>query len=124
MIYGYKCPVCRQTYTSIQRADRIEQACTQCSHSPLHRDFSGIQLSPPMQEHWNKTVDQPISSQRQFNDALRRKSDELSVHHRVEMDLQPIDPEQAKQGVTAEGLDSTNRGRVNHGLKPINLDSL
>ena len=124
MIYGYKCPVCHQPYTSIQRADRIDHSCVGCGHSPLHRDFSGIQLTRPMQEHWNQTVDQPISSQRQFNAALRQKSDEMSSYSGVEMDLQPLDPEQAKQGVTDQGLDATNRSRMAQGLKPINLDVL
>lgn len=124
MIYGYKCPQCKQTYTSIQRADRIEQSCTVCQHSPLHRDFSGIVTIPPMQEHWNKSVDQPISSQRQFEAALRRKSDELSTYTGVEQDLQPLDPEQARTGVTGQGLDSTNRDRVARGMKPINIDIL
>ena len=121
IIYGYKCPKCSQTYTSYERADRIEESCQVCNYSPLHRDFSGLAVHRPMQEHWNKTVDRPISSQRQFNAALREESDRLSRYTGVEQDLQPIDPEQARMGVTEEGLESTNRVRVKRGMNPIKL---
>lgn len=123
-IYGYKCPMCGQTYESTRRQDRLAEVCHVCGGHPLHRDFSGISITPPMQEHWNQTVDQPISSQRQFNDALARQGERLSEYTQVEQDLQPVDPEQARLGVTEEGLDSTNRQRVAQGMKPIRLSQL
>ena len=58
---------------------------------------------------------------KQFKDALKIRGEELSRYTQVEQDLQPLDPEQAKVGVTEEGLDSTNRVRVAQGMKPIKL---
>lgn len=124
MRYEYKCPDCGQTYTSDQRGDRlmIAKGCHNCKQQdkPMVRVF-GISIQPSMQEHWNKTVDQPISSMRQFKDALKERGEHLSKYTQVEQDLQPLDPEQAKVGVTEEGLDATNRVRVAKGLKAIAL---
>lgn len=130
-MYEYKCPDCGQRYHSDQRGDRLRvtlphdpltEGCHTCgqTHSPMVRVF-GFQYIAPMPEHWNKTVDRPISSMKQFKDALAREGERLSTYTQVEQDLQPLDPEQAKQGVTEEGLDSTNRVRVAQGLKPIKL---
>jgi len=77
-----------------------------------------------MEEHWNGTVNMPIRSEAQFKEQLKVRSEELSSYTGVEQRLEMLEPEQAMQGVTAEGLDSTNRQRVKRGLNPINLDRL
>lgn len=120
-IYGYKCPHCGQTYTSETRADRLPIRCHVCDHPQLHRDYSGIAVRRPMAEHWNGTVNMPIRSEAQFKEQLKIRSEELSRYTGVEQRLEMLDPEQAKQGVTEEGLDSTNRVRVARGMKPIEL---
>lgn len=122
-IFGYKCPKCKQTYTSSERADRIDHIC-RCGHTPLHRDFSGISIAPAMQEHWNTTLNRPISSMQQFKDGLKIEGERLSAYTQVEQRLEVLDPEQAKVGVTDEGLEATNRKRVGQGQKAINLDRL
>jgi len=120
-VYGYKCPECQQTYTSEQRGDRLPVECHICGHSPLHRDYRGIAVHRPMLEHMNATVGKPISDMKQFKDELARKSEQLSEYTQVEQRLEVLEPEAAKQGVTEEGLDSTNRVRVSKGLSPIKL---
>ena len=124
MIYGYKCPACKQTYTSSQRGDRLLITCVECGYHTLHRDYSGISLSPPMQEHWNTSLNRPISSMRQFEDGLKAEGERLSQYTQVEQRLEVLDPEQAKIGVTDEGLEATNRKRVQTGQRPINLDQI
>ena len=124
VIYGYKCPECKQTYISHMRGDRLDRECSVCGHSPLHRDFSGISLQRPMEEHWNATVNQPISSNKQFDEALKRETERMSVYTQVDQKLERIDPEQAMVGVTPEGLESTNRERMKRQQKPIDLDRL
>lgn len=131
-MYEYKCPDCGQRYHSDERGDRLnlgfdaatetQRGCHTCgqTHSPMVRVF-GFQYVAPMQEHWNKSVDRPISSMRQFKDALKEQGEHLSKYTQVEQDLQPLDPEAARVGVTEEGLDSTNRQRVAKGLKAIKL---
>lgn len=123
-IYGYKCPECQQTYTSEERGDRLHVNCHVCNHSPLHRDYSGIAVKKPMQEHWNGTVNMPIRSEQQFKEQLKIRGEELSQYTQVEQRLEMLEPEQAMAGVTEEGLDSTNRVRVARGLKPIDLNKL
>lgn len=121
-IYGYRCPVCDQTYTSSERCDRLAEPCRTCTHDgPLHRDYRGLAIHRPMLEHMNATLGKPISDMKQFNRELSRKSDELSAYTGVDQKLELLDPEQAKAGVTMEGLDSTNRERVKRGLKAIEL---
>lgn len=72
----------------------------------------------------NATVGKPIRSEAQFKEELKILSEQNSLYTGVEQRLEMLDPEQAAQGVTAEGLDSTNRVRVARGMKPIDLDRL
>lgn len=123
--YGYKCPECGQTYTSETRCDRLPWPCHTCPHpGPLHRDYSGLAIRRPMAEHMNATTGTVIRSEHQFKEELKRLSEEKSLYTGVESRLEMLEPEQARQGVTAEGLDSTNHSRVQRGLKPIDLDRL
>lgn len=126
MIYEYKCPTCKQILqTARHRGDRLNIECPYCgSHDPARRVFS-FAMQRPMQEHWNKSVNKPIRDMKQYKRELARKSDEASEYAGIEHRFEPIDPEDTKAlGVTAEGLDYTNRARVAQGLKPINIDAL
>jgi len=120
-VYGYRCPQCRQTYTSEVRGDRLDVVCHVCVHPRLHRDYSGIAVNRPMAEHWNSTVNMPIRSEAHFREELKVLSEANSLYTGVEQRLEILDPEQAKQGVTEEGLDATNRVRVASGRPPIKL---
>lgn len=122
MIYEYKCPVCGWRDTSTQRGDRLERVCVGCGHRTLHRVFS-VGVRRPMQEHWNPTVNAPVSSMRQFEDMLKAKSEEYTLRTGIEARFVPHDPQDAKAlGVTNAGLDSTNKVRATKGLKPIVVD--
>lgn len=136
MMYEYKCPECDQRYlTQHVRADRLYRtemptsACinhdTACSYDgPFVRVFS-FSVKPMMQEHWNATVNKPIRSEQHFRDELKRMGEAASEYDGFDHDYQPVDPEDTKSlGVTAEGLDATNRVRVKEGKAPINLDAL
>jgi DNA-directed RNA polymerase subunit RPC12/RpoP len=121
MIYEYKCPVCGWRTTSTERGDRLQgRVCHQCGHrGPMHRVFS-ISVRPAMQEHFNPTVGKPISSMRQFDDELKRKSEEYTLRTGIEAKFVSHDPHEAKSlGVTNEGLDSTNAKRAEQGLRPV-----
>jgi hypothetical protein len=77
-----------------------------------------------MEEHLNATTGTVIRSEHQFKEELKALSEANSLYTGVEQRLEPLDPEQARQNVTAEGLDSTNRVRMARGQKPIDLDKL
>lgn len=135
MMYEYKCPECDQRYLTQYRGDRLDLFQVNTSEAMRHdrtctyngkmvRVFS-FSVAPMMQEHWNATVNKPIRSQQQFKDELKRMGEAASEYDGFEHDYQPVDPEDTKAlGVTAEGLDATNRVRVKEGKRPINLDVL
>jgi hypothetical protein len=135
VIYEYKCPECDQRYLTSYRGDRLNLAQVNTSEAMRHdrtctysgqmvRVFS-FAVAPMMPEHWNSTLNKPIRSDRQFRDELKRASEAASLYDGFDHDYQPVDPEDTKSlGVTAEGLDYTNRARVAEGKKPINLDVL
>ena len=72
----------------------------------------------------NATVGKPIRSEAQFKEELKILSEQNSLYTGVEQRLEMLDPEQAAQGVTSDGLESTNRIRMARGMKPIDLDKL
>lgn len=124
--YEYKCVQCGQHHeTTKVRADRLECGCITCGDwGPLVRVFS-FSMERPLQEHWNSSLQMPIRDNKQYDRELRRKSIESSEYSGVEQRFERIDPgDYQALGVTAEGLDHTNRQRVAQGHKPINLDNL
>lgn len=71
----------------------------------------------PMVEHYNPTVGKHVSTQRQFNDELKRLSDEASAHTGITHNYVPVDLAETKAlGVTDEGLDATRRAKYRPGL--------
>lgn len=124
MIFGYKCPVCKQEYISRERCDRLPRPCVECNHpGPLHRDFSGISVKKPMPEHYNASVQAYVSSERQFRNLLKVREAEASAYDGLDHDFQPIDlDDPAAVGVNGVGLEDTQRAREREGKKLIDLD--
>jgi len=120
-LYGYQCRECGQEYTSEIRADLLDRDC--CGQ-PIKRKYS-VAVHRPMHEHFNTSVGKPISSDRQFRDELKRKSEEHFLKTGIPADYVPSDPTETRKAVEASGgvgLDSTNRARVASGKKPIHLN--
>lgn len=116
--YEYKCPVatCDYTTTSETRTNRLQEACPRCNYSPLHRVF-GFAHKPAMQEHFNNTVGKPVSSMRQFNDELKRKSDEATKYTGMEHRYAPLEyGDAAAFGATNEGIHESNVERSRLGM--------
>jgi hypothetical protein len=118
------------------RADRLDLAelnwkayidhyTSPCPYDGLMVRVFSFSLERPMQEHWNTTVNKPIRDNKQFDRELRRMSDQASEYAGIEQRYERIDPEDTQAlGITAEGLDATNRVRVAQGQPPINIDAL
>lgn len=122
IMYDYKCPVatCNYTTRSPERGNRLQQACPKCNYPVLHRVF-GFAYRPMMHEHMNSTVGAPISSMRQFEDALKRRSEEATLNTGMEHRYVPVEPgDAAALGVTNEGIYESNvhRSRVGEPLLP------
>jgi hypothetical protein len=92
--------------------------CPECG-ATLKRDYSTVQLAPVMQEHYNPSVNKPISSTRQLMDEFKRKSDEASEQTGIEHRYVPADVKDL--GGTDAGLDATNARRVKQGMKPLTV---
>ena len=127
-LYEYRCQLCGHIETSDERADDLRHR----SHvkrgevlvcSGLLRRVWAVNFAPVMQEHFNSTVQRPISSMRQFEQELRRASDEASERTGIDHRFAPVDPTDRKAlGVTSDGLEATNRTRQANGLRPVPLD--
>lgn len=120
ILYHYRCRGCGAEALVEHRADTLGE-CAGCE-GELRRVWS-VNVAPVMHEHWNTTVQKPISSMRQFETELRRASDEATARTGIEHRFAPVDPTDRKAlGVTSEGMDTTNRARVAAGLKPVSVD--
>ena len=128
ILYGYQCRECGQEYTSERRGNFLlvndfdKMSCT-CGHYEIKRKYS-VSVHRPMHEHFNTSVGKPISSDRQFRDELKRKSEEHFLRTGIPADYQPVDPTELRKQVEASdgaGLDSTNRRLVNEGKRPIRV---
>lgn len=118
-IYEYECRACRARALSELRGDFLREC--ECG-GRLTRKFS-VAMHRPMHEHFNASVQKPISSMRQFESELARRSEELSVKTGIEHRFAPVDPTDRKAlGVTDDGLAATNRARVAAGQKPVPLN--
>jgi hypothetical protein len=138
-IYGYECRECGQAYDSeyhgsvLQVIDLargftggdavfVNKECV-CGHGEIKRKYS-LAIHRPMMAHFNTSVGTEISSDRQFRDELKRKSEEQFLRTGIPADYVPADPAETRKAAEAsgyEGLESTNRQRVRDGLKPIRV---
>lgn len=139
ILYGYECRECGQEYTSEYQGNVLQvidiargvcggdavyvnQECV-CGNGEIKRKYS-LAVHRPMHEHFNHSVGKPISSDRQFRDELKRKSEEHFLRTGIPADYVPSDPTETRKAVEESGgigLESTNRRRVNEGMKPIRL---
>lgn len=84
------------------------------------RIWHAPRTNKPMEEHWNHSVNRPIASRREFSETLKRESERVSEYTGMEARFEQVDPGDTKTlKVTGEGLDATNRVRVNKGLLPF-----
>jgi hypothetical protein len=120
VIYEYKCRMCGQIEsTTRHRGDRMGD-CTNpdCSGS-LTRLFS-VSVQRPLHEHWNPTVNAVVSSNAQFDDMLKRKSDEATENTGIEHRFVRHDPADTQAlKVTSEGIEESNKVRRAQGMREL-----
>lgn len=120
MMFEYKCATCGWRDLSLVRADRLDRACERCADAgPLRRVFS-VAVQRPMHAHWNPTTNSVVSSNRQFDDELKRLSAERSEQTGIEHRFVRHDPADWRSlNVTSEGLDDSNRVRREQGMPEL-----
>lgn len=116
MIYAYRCDVCGIDNDSTTRGDNNGPCRTAGCAGLLRRRWS-VNVKPVMQEHFNHTVNKPISSMTQFRSELSRMSDEYTERTGIPSKFVP--KEWGELGATSEGLDATNSQRAQQGLPAL-----
>jgi putative FmdB family regulatory protein len=118
-LYEYKCRNCGNIDSTLTHRGDSMGACPRCQDGQLTRLFS-IAVQRPMHEHFNHTVGQVVSSNRQFDNLLKQKSDEATERTGIEHRFVRHDPGDAKAiGVTDAGLDDSNKARRAQGLREL-----
>lgn len=100
-LYEYKCPECQSRTTVQQHGSRLEIPCVACGFGgPLKRVWN-VQIAPVMQAHYNISVGQEISDNKQFERVLREKSDQAWEKTGIPHRFVPVDRSDKKTlGVT------------------------
>lgn len=121
MLFGYKCRTCGQTYESKRNVNPLGPCTTPDCDGQMTRSYS-IALKPALREHWNSTVNAPVSDAKQFARLLKERGEEYTEKTGIVTNYVPVDyQDTAACRVTGEGLDETNRQRVASGLTPIRI---
>lgn len=99
-LFDYKCDDGHIT-TVTTRA--TYHPCLKCMNLATRR-FS-FSIASPMQPHYNPSVEQYISSNTQFKDALHRKAEEATLYTGIEHTFEQVTVNTKDAfGVTTEGL--------------------
>ena len=107
--FQYKCASCKVTFTTLSRT--VIPPCPVCGHEST-RDYV-FQFRPDIPEHFNHSIGQYVTNERQLRDAIKRQSDEASERNGIETNLEFVSradmADSTAHGVTEEGLDTTRR---------------
>lgn len=115
--YQYKCVSCKVTFTTLSRTDI--PPCPVCGHEST-RDYV-FQFKPDTPEHFNHSIGQYVTNERELRDAIKRQSDEASERNGIEANMEFMtradmaDP--SAHGVTDEGLEQSRREWRDMGLQ-------
>jgi hypothetical protein len=109
MIYEYMCRTCGHRHLSKVQANDVGPCVNTTCDGTLKRKYS-LSIHRPMPDHFNATTGQMVGSMREFDDQLKRKSEEYTLRTGIEAKFVSHDPSEAKAlGVTGEGLSETKR---------------
>lgn len=119
--YEYRCPnghhhdvTCAYDDPTKALYDSGQMAC-ECG-GPFKRKFS-LKFPRMMHEHFNDSVGQVISSDRQFRDALKKASDEQFRRTGFPADFQPVDlMDPAVAPKNDDGMKETHDAKVRAGI--------
>lgn len=115
-IYEFKCR-CGGFTRDLPMADRdrpLSYPCPHCGELP-RRNFS-FRMGQVMHEHFNQSTGTVVSSMRQFNDTLKRQSDEQTAKTGIEHRFVPCDMKDLHSG-SDKGMKETHDFKVRAGLK-------
>lgn len=120
MIYNFLCDDCAHEECfdpgyGMSIGDLTHYLCERC-YGGLRRSASFC-VQRPMIEHLNVTTGMPVSSEKQFKEQLKIKSDEATQRTGMDHKFVPCDVTDMKAlGVTGDGIDESRRTRRAQGL--------
>lgn len=101
-LYEFRCRKCRAITTTFDRTSEIH--CELCKVS-MGRVFS-FRAPIAFQPHYNVSVGRYVNSQREFNEALKDKSDEATERTGIYHNYVPVDmADNEAFGRTDEGME-------------------
>ena len=112
-IYQFRCRECGSERES-QSREIVSCACGGVSRRVFHAN-----IASGFRPHFNHSVGRYVTSQRQFNDALKHASDANSLTTGTDHNYQPVDITDPRAcGATDEGLEHTAKVKRDSGVTP------
>ena len=114
-VWTYKCVEC--DYRA-ELAPYQPTGCPSCG-TPMRRDWraGAPQVRLGFREHWNPSVGQRVRSDREFREALKRKSEENFLATGFESNYVPFDGDAAAAGVKGDVEEITARREESLGVR-------
>lgn len=119
MMYEYKCPSCGTRDLSSKCGDRLERWCDFCESKESWKRCYTVSLPRPVMDHFNHSLGRGVTGITDFREQLKVKAGEAEERTGMPVQYAEISHEEARHGVTEEGMDATNRERVARGQKAI-----
>lgn len=123
MIYEFRCKSCGADYSATTQRDkaamesRIENGFNICDCNGMIRRVFSFSIKPTTPDHYNRSVGQYVTGDRQLRDAMKQQSDIATERTGIEHNFVPIDSRDKEAlGVTSEGLAATYDRRKELGM--------
>lgn len=112
--YEYHCPNCGCFLTDYPIGEAPPtNVCAGCGID-AERVFSIGAIKKSIPEHWNVSLQRYINTEREFNDALKAKSEEAEARTGVPHNFERLDPGEITP-IDDSGLRSTHDAKVKRG---------
>lgn len=105
-LYEFRCRNCGNTE---HRTSRSQPTCVMCGpDGTLMKRVYGFNMASVWQEHYNESVGEVISDEKQFKNALRRKGEEATERTGIPHSFVPAEGDAKSMGVSDEGMARMN----------------
>lgn len=111
--YDYRCTECGEVHEEDFRESMFVRKCAGCFETTMHkRVYSAFFHKPMLHEHFNHSVGQVITDYHQYDEVLKRTSDQHANELNMDVNYRRVDMgDAASVGATGEGLYEANMVR-------------
>lgn len=114
-MYKYECNACGRQDSTMMTFEQHDQSklfdpvICECLKGQMLQVY-GVNVNRGMPEHYSDQLGAPVTSERHFNDTLKRQAEEYTARTGMEVSYETVDPTDPKAaGVTEAGLESQER---------------